>query len=70
MADEDREEPDALSVLIEAGLLRCGLPPPSPERLAEQRDMGVVGILNAARNRLAVRKRAQDFLNAPEQKRP
>jgi hypothetical protein len=39
---------------LEAARLRCGLPPPSPERLAELRGMSICQILNAARDRLAL----------------
>lgn len=53
LAAEDREG-CALAALIEARRLRRGLPPPSPEHLAEQRGMGVVEILNAARQRAAL----------------
>ena len=39
---------------IEAGRRRCGLPPPSPERVAETRNMGIVVILHRGRERVAL----------------
>ena len=50
---ETREE-RAQATRLEAARLRCGLPPPSPERLAELRGMSIVDILNAARHRAAL----------------
>ena len=43
-----------LRVRFEGARLRCGLPPISPERLAELRGMSIAGILSAGRERVAV----------------
>jgi hypothetical protein len=50
---EETRETKILRARLEAARLRCGLPPPSAERLVELRGMTIVGILNAARQRAA-----------------
>jgi hypothetical protein len=55
---ETREE-KVQAARLEAARLRCGLPPPSPERLAELRGMKVVDILNAARHQAALANQRQ-----------
>jgi hypothetical protein len=47
-----------LRVRLENARLRCGLPPPSPERLAELRGMTVSQILHSGRQRAAVTRTA------------
>ena len=42
---------------LEAARLRCGLPPISPERLAELRGKSIVEILHSGRQRAAARAR-------------
>ena len=54
---ESRETREAMARL-KAARLQCGLPPPSPERQAELRGMSITAILNAARDRLALSRRA------------
>ncbi len=59
---ERRVEPPAvesqhtrqLRARLEAGRLRCGLPPISPERLVELRGMSLIEILHSGRERAAM----------------
>ena len=53
----ESEKTRELRERLEAARLRAGLPPISPERLAELRGMGIVAILHSGRLRAAV---AQD----------
>jgi hypothetical protein len=48
----ESEQTRRLRASLEAARLRCGFPPPSPERLAQLRTMTIPEILNAARQRL------------------
>ena len=45
---------EAARLRLETAGMRSATPPPSPQRLADLKGMGVVGILNAARDRLAL----------------
>jgi hypothetical protein len=47
----------ALQVRLEAARLRCGLLPPTPERLTKLKGMSVVQILNEGRERARNRER-------------
>lgn len=49
----ENEQTRYLRMRLENSRLRCGLPPPSPERLAELRGMTVVQILHSGRQRAA-----------------
>ena len=49
----ESEQTRYLRMRVENARLRCGLPAPSPERLAELRGMTVVQILHLGRQRAA-----------------
>jgi hypothetical protein len=53
------DQPCALQVLLDKARLRCGIPPRSPERMAELSGLGVVEILHEGRSRCAQEARAK-----------
>jgi hypothetical protein len=59
-AEPETWEALRLRARLEAARRRCGLPPPSAERLAELRGRSIVDILKAARQRFAMANRHPD----------
>ncbi len=54
-APEEIADNEYLEARLKAARLRCGLMPPSPERLAEIKRMTVIQILHAGRERVRQR---------------